>query len=75
MGNYTRGLDNIDEWKDDWLNRIVKCPKCNNDVRDGDRIWLDGECLCPDCYTHKRQRYDELKQQGYEQALKHNNLK
>ena len=41
---------------DNWLDRIVKCPKCNNDVRDGDRIWLDGECLCPDCYKYKRQK-------------------
>lgn len=42
---------------DDWLNRIVECPWCGNPVRDGDRIWLDGDCLCPDCYQHKRHKY------------------
>lgn len=56
----------------DWLNKIVKCPNCNNDVRNGDRIWLDGECLCSDCYQHKRNKYDELKRQGYNEALKNN---
>lgn len=56
----------------DWLDRIVKCPNCKNDVRDGDRIWLDGDCLCPECYQHKRRKMDDLKKQGYEQALKDN---
>lgn len=55
---------------EDWLNRIVKCPWCKQDVRDGDRIWLDGECLCPECYQHKRQKYDDLKRSGYKQAKK-----
>lgn len=57
---------------DNWLDRLVKCPNCKNEVRDGDRIWLDGECLCPDCYQHKRNKYDELKRQGYNEALKNN---
>lgn len=56
----------------DWLDRIVKCPNCKNDVRDGDRIWLDGDCLCPECYQYKRRKIDDLKRQGYEQALKDN---
>lgn len=42
---------------DNWLDEIVKCPWCKNDVREGDRIWLDGEALCPDCYQHKRRKY------------------
>ena len=41
----------------DWLDKIVECPWCGNPVRDGDRIWLDGDCLCPDCYQHKRHKY------------------
>lgn len=45
---------------EDWLNRIVKCPKCGKDVVDGERIWLDGECLCPACYQHKRMKYDKM---------------
>lgn len=52
----------------DYLDEIVKCPKCKQDVRDGDRIWLDGECLCPSCYQHKRRVYDSLKEEGYKQA-------
>ena len=51
---------------DNWLDRIVKCPKCNNDVRDGDRIWLNGECLCPQCYTQKRKEMDYSYLRGYE---------
>lgn len=42
---------------DIYLDRIVKCPWCKKDVRDGDRIWLDGECLCPECYKWKRIKY------------------
>lgn len=48
-----------------WLDEIVKCPKCGVDVRDGDRIWLDGECLCPECYQHKRRTYDDLYNRGF----------
>lgn len=40
-----------------YLNKIVQCPWCKQDVRNGDRIWLDGECLCPQCYKHKRLKY------------------
>lgn len=49
---------------EDFLNRIVQCPKCHQDVRDGARIWLDGECLCPDCYKIKRDTYDRIYEQG-----------
>lgn len=45
-------------YNEDWLNEIVKCPCCHHDVRDGDRIWLNGECLCPRCYEHKRRMLD-----------------
>ena len=53
---------------DNYLDEIVKCPKCNNDVRDGDRIWLNGECLCPQCYENKRLTYDKEYQRGYNQC-------
>lgn len=55
---------------DNFLNRIVQCPKCKEDVKYGDMIWLDGECLCPSCYQHKRDTYDNLIRQGYEKAKK-----
>lgn len=53
---------------EDWLNKTVKCPNCKQDVRDGDRIWLDGDCLCPECYKHKRMKMDSLRQEGYDKA-------
>ena len=53
---------------DSYLDKIVQCPKCHKDVRDGDTIWLDGECLCPDCYKHKRQSYDDMYKKGYNDA-------
>lgn len=43
----------------DYLNALVKCPKCNQLVKDGDRIWLNGECLCPKCYSKKREELDK----------------
>lgn len=48
--------------KYNYLDKIVKCPWCKKDVRDGDRIWLDGECLCPMCYQHKRRKYYDKKE-------------
>lgn len=59
---------------DNYLDRIVKCPECGQDVRDGDRIWLNGKCTCPDCYTYERQKLDNIKTQGYNQALKDYNI-
>lgn len=43
--------------ENNWLDEMVKCPWCKQPVRDGDRIWLDGDCLCPECYLHKRRKY------------------
>lgn len=55
-------MSNNDDWLNgnDWLNKIVKCPKCGREVLDGNRIWLDGECLCPQCYMAKRAKYDNM---------------
>ena len=49
MSDYVRGLDNLDQWTKDWLDELVECPWCGNPVKNGDRIWLDGDCLCPEC--------------------------
>lgn len=35
-------------------------------------IWLDGECLCPECYLEKRRKYDQIYKQGYESGKKSN---
>lgn len=50
------------------LDEIKLCPWCHKDVKYGEMIWLDGDCLCPDCYKHKRQKYDMLDKQGYDRA-------
>lgn len=42
----------------DYLDRVVKCPKCNRDVIYRNMIWLEGECLCPNCYISKRAKLD-----------------
>ena len=34
----------------DPLDEIVKCPQCGQDVREGDRIWFNGQATCFDCY-------------------------
>lgn len=49
----------------DYLNKIVKCPRCNKDVYDGDRIWLNGECLCHHCYREKRNELTNLQNNSY----------
>lgn len=51
------------------LDEIVKCKKCKQDVRYGDMIWLDSECLCPNCYKYKRTIYDILKKLGFNYAI------
>lgn len=50
----------------DWLKDIVNCPKCGKPVMEGDRIWLDGEALCPQCYMIKRRKYDEVQKNNKE---------
>ena len=57
MSDYVRGLDNLAQWSKDWLDELVECPWCGNQVKNGDRVWLDGDCLCPECYQHKRHKY------------------
>ena len=52
----------------DYLDKIVKCPSCNKEVRDGDRIWLNGECLCPDCYNKKRNELTKLRNDAYNEG-------
>lgn len=50
---------------DSWLDEIVNCPLCGNKVREGDRIWLNGECLCPSCYQMRRNQLDDAYARGY----------
>lgn len=52
----------------DYLDEIVKCPSCKKEVKDGDRIWLDGECLCPACYQHKRNKLTKLQNDSYNEG-------
>lgn len=49
----------------DFLDELVECPTCHKKVKDGDRIWLDGECLCPDCYKHKRNKITSIQNKAY----------
>lgn len=44
--------------ENDILEKIMKCPWCKEDVKYGDMIWLNGDCLCPNCYNHKRAQLD-----------------
>ena len=48
----------------DWLDEVVTCPWCKHPVKQGDRIWLDGEALCPQCYEHKLRKYSNLKRRN-----------
>lgn len=52
----------------DFLDKLVECPSCHKKVRDGDRIWLNGDCLCPDCYRLKRNKLTELQNKSYNEG-------
>lgn len=52
----------------DYLDELVQCPSCKKEVRDGDRIWLNGECLCPDCYYRKRNELTKLQNEAYNEG-------
>ena len=49
----------------EYLNKIVKCPICGKDVKEGDRIWLDGLATCPNCYKARREQLDNAYNDGY----------
>ena len=61
-------MKKVNKMWDEYLKELKQCPNCKQEVMYGDMIWLNGECLCPSCYQHKRNKYDELKRQGYEEA-------
>ena len=54
-------MDQIQEY----LNKIVKCPMCGKEEREGDRIWLDGLAICPQCYKARREQLDNAYNDGY----------
>lgn len=49
----------------DYLDRLVECPSCHKMTKDGDRIWLNGKCLCPDCYKRERDNITKLQNDSY----------
>lgn len=40
-------------------DEIVICKKCNNHAKWGDMTWLNGECMCPECYQKKKEEENE----------------
>lgn len=48
----------------DYLETMVRCPECKRQVVNGDRIWLNGECLCPKCYQRKREAIDRERRES-----------
>lgn len=38
----------------DEMNEDVKCKYCGHTVKFGDMIWLNGKCMCPDCYQEEK---------------------
>ena len=54
---------------DSYLEKIVECPKCHKGVKYGNMIWLNGECLCPQCYDIKRAELDKfIKTKNYKEV-------
>lgn len=39
------------------MDEIVICKWCGKSVYFGDMIWLNGKCLCPDCYKLEYKSY------------------
>lgn len=47
----------------DEFDEIVTCKKCKGHSKWGAMIWLNGECMCPDCY---RKKVEENEQESEE---------
>ena len=44
----------------DWLDEVVTCKYCGNKTTEGEKIWLNGKCMCPQCYMKERAKEDYL---------------
>lgn len=44
----------------DWLDEVVICKYCGNKTTEGEKIWLNGKCMCPQCYMKERAKEDYL---------------
>lgn len=55
----------------DPMDEIVECPMCKKEVREGDRIWLNGMATCFECY---RSRYEEYYKKPYKWDIEGNLL-
>lgn len=42
----------------DWLDEVVTCKYCGNKTTEGEKIWLNGKCMCPACYMKERAKED-----------------
>ena len=42
----------------DWLDEVVVCKYCGNKTTEDEKIWLNGKCMCPQCYMRERAKED-----------------
>ena len=45
----------------DWLDEVVTCKYCGNKTTEGEKIWLNGKCMCPQCYMKERAKEDAMR--------------
>ena len=43
---------------EDEMNELVICKYCGRTTTYGELIWLNGKCLCPQCYLKERAKED-----------------
>ena len=41
------------------MEQEVTCKYCGNTAKYGDLIWLNGKCMCPECYRVERDLEDK----------------
>ena len=45
----------------DWLDEVVTCKYCGNKTTEGEKIWLNGKCMCPTFYMKERAKEDAMR--------------
>ena len=44
----------------DEMDEIVVCKYCGNETTYGELTWLNGKCMCPECYEKERKHQDYI---------------
>ena len=49
----------MEQLHEDLMEQEVTCKYCGNTAKYGDLTWLNGKCMCPECYRVERDLEDK----------------